>query len=276
MAAYGNLSGDLASPNFLNQVAGYLGGEAAPGIAQQGLTEATALAQGDVTGAQVGLGAANLANQTGYSFADALLNEQGIGLQSQGLAQQAGTAAEQQAIEQQQYGGQQAQLGLQEKGTALQQANLAYQLPINTEAQVGGAAASGALNTQGDKQKQASVQQQYQYNQGELGLTAQNQYIQGQLNQLGQRSEQAGYQGQEANLANQQQQLSLAAQQQGISAQQAQSQLAYGLGQLGIQADPTSVMAQAAGAQSGQASGYGAILAQAGATTGLGPGFLAP
>ncbi len=275
MTLESGIASDLSDPSFLSQVGGYLGGEAAPGIAQQGLTAANALATAGTTGAGIGIGAANLASTAGYDMAGALLNEQGIGLQSQGLAQQMGTAAQQQAIETQQYGGQQGLIQEQEKGTALAQANLAYQLPIATEAQIGGAAATGALNTQGDKQKQAGIQQQYQYNQGVQGVQAQSEFIQSQLGQLGQQSEQVGYQGQQAQMANQQQQLAIAAKQAGIPVQQAESQLQYGLGQLGISGADSlnTAMGQAAQAQSGEASGYGAVLAQAGATTGLGPNF---
>jgi hypothetical protein len=265
---------DLQSPSFLSQLAGYLGGQAAPGIAQQGLTGAQAEAQAGVMPAALQEGIAQQTQTAGYSLANALLGEQSAQLGQQGLASQIGTAAQQQAIEQQQYPLQQQQIGLQEQGTALQGLNLAYQQPIAQEKQYGGAAATGALNTQGEKQGMASLAQQYGYQGSQLNLQAQNQYIQSQLAGLGQQAEQVGYGGQQEQYANQYQQLGLAAKQAGIPVQQAISQLQYGIGQQGIQADPTSLMAQAANAQSQQAGGYSAVLSQAGATTGLGANFL--
>ncbi len=340
---------DLSSPSFLSQLAGYLGGEAAPGIAQQGLTGAQAQAQAGVMPAALQEGIAQQTQTAGYSLANALLGEQSAQLGQQGLASQIGTAAQQQAIEQQQYplqqeqiglqqqalGStvgtaqqqqaieqqqyplQQQQIGLQEQGTALQLGNLAYQQPIAQEKQYGGAAATGALNSQGNKQGMASLAQQYGYQGSQLNIQGQNEYIQSQLAQLGQQSELAGYggqqaqygyqgqqlgvqqqlaglgqqseevgyAGQQAQYANQYQQLALAAQQAGIPVQQAISQLQYGIGQQGIQADPTSLMAQAANAQSNQAGGYstvvsqgsaaGAAMSNAAARMGLGANFAA-
>jgi hypothetical protein len=260
----------LGSPQYLNQIAGLLGGEAAPGIAAYGLQGAQAEAQAGVAPAALGVGIAEQTQGAGYDLANALLNYQGTQLQEQGLAGQIGTAAQQQAIEQQQYGGQLAQLGVTQQGTALQQANLAYQTPQQYQKQAGAAAAAGALNTQGNKQAVGNIQQQAAYQGSQLGLQAQSEFIQQQLAGLGQQSEQVGYGGQQQQMANQQQQLQLAAKQAGIPVQQAYSQLQYGIGQLGIQADPTQLIGQAATGQAGEAAGYGAVGAQLGATTGMG------
>lgn len=253
----------FANPNFLNQIAGYLGGAAAPGIAQAGLQSAEALQQAGLSGAGLGVGEANLASDTGYGIANALLTEQGLGLQSQGLGQQAQTQAEQQAIEQGQY-------GLSQQGIEQQLAELKAQYPGELQNQLGGAAASGASNSIGNR---VATGQLEAFN-GPGGFQEQSLYRQQQLAALGQQSEKVGFQGQQAQNQNAMQQLQLAAKQAGIPVQQAVSQLGYGLQQLGIQADPTQLIGQAATAQGTAAGDYAAVLSQAGATTGLGANFL--
>ena len=253
----------FANPNFLNQIAGYLGGAAAPGIAGAGLQSAEALAQAGTAGAGLGVGEANLEANTGYDIANALLSEQGIGLQGQALGQQAGIQAGQQGIEQGQY-------GLSQQGIAQQLSQLETQFPLEQQGQEGQAAASGASNSVGNRQ---ALAQNAAFN-GPGGFQEQSLYRQSQLAALGQQSEQLGYQGQQQQNTNAQQQLALAAKQAGIPVQQATSQLGYGLQQLGINADPTALIGQAATAQGTAAGDYGAVLSQAGATTGLGANFL--
>ena len=261
---------EMVNPQFLNSVAGYLGAEAAPTQAGYEQQYAAAQAQAGVAPAGLQESIANQQQNTGYALANALLGYQGTQLQEQGLAGQIGTAAQQQAIEQQQYGGQLAQLGVTQQGTALQQANLAYQTPQQYQKQAGAAAAAGALNTQGNKQAVGNIQQQAAYQGSQLGLQSQSEYIQQQLAQLGQQSEQVGYGGTQQQMANQYQQIELAAKQAGIPVQQAISQMQYGIGQAGIQADPTQFINQAATAQGGEATTQGAVMANAAAVTGMG------
>lgn len=253
----------FANPDFLNQIAGYLGGAAAPGIAGAGLQSAEALQQAGLAGPGLAVGEQNLATNTGYDISNALLNEQGIGLQSQGLGQQSATQAQQQQIETGQY-------GLNQQGIQQQLKELEYQFPLQQQQQEGQAAASGASNSVGNRE---TLAQNQAFN-GAGGFNEQSLYRQQQLAALGQQSEVAGFQGTEAQNANSQQQLQLAAKQAGIPVQQAVSQLGYGLQQLGINADPTQLIGQAANAQGTAAGDYGAVLSQAGATTGLGSNFL--
>jgi hypothetical protein len=130
-------------------------------------------------------------------------------------------------------------------------------------------AASGTTETAGGREALANLAQQS----GPTGFSEQSLYLQQQLAQLGQGAEQAGYGGTQAQLANQQQQLTLAAQQNGVSVQQLQSQLQYGLAQLGItgESQQNSLITQALSGQSGQASDVGAALSQAALIGGLSP-----
>jgi hypothetical protein len=196
----------------------------------------------------------------GYDIAGALLNQQGIGLQSQQLGATAQTQAEQQAIEQGQY-------GLQQQGLASQMAQLAYQFPLQQQQQEGAAAASGASNSVGNRQTLAENQA---FN-GAGGFNEQSLFRQQQLAGLGQASEVAGYQGQQAQNQLGQQQLQLAAKQANIPVEQLEAQMGYGLQQLGVQQDITSLLGQIGTAQSGQAGALASVVGQAAATTGAGP-----
>jgi hypothetical protein len=243
-------------------IGGYAAGAAAPGIAQAGLQSAQALQQAGLVAPAMALGAANLESQTGYSIANALLSEQGIGLESQGLATQAGTAAQQQQLEQQQF-------GVQQTAVPEQLAEAQQQYGTAMQAQQGAAGAAGATNTVGNKTAQSNLTAQYGWNTADI-------YRSSILSQLGQQSEQVGYGGQQAQLANQQQQLQLAAQGAGIPVQQAESQLQYGLGQLGITGEGalSQAIGQASTAQGQGAGDYAALLSLVGATTGMGPSAL--
>ena len=268
---YGSAVNNLTnSGSPLSELAGWLAGGQAPGVAQGELTAAQAQQGLGTVGPGLQEGIANANQGTGYDLANALLGYQGTQLEQQGLASQIGTAAQQQQIEQGQYGLQQQQLGLKEQGTALEQANLAYQTPLQYQKQGSAAALSGATNSQGNKQAMGGIQQQAAYQGSQLNLQAQGEYLQGQLAALGQQSEQVGYGGQQQQFANQQQQLALAAKQAGIPVQQAISSLQYGIGQLGINAQPGQLAGQAAGGQSQAAMTSQAVLSQLGAITGMG------
>lgn len=262
LSPYANATAsNIANPNWQNQIAGYLQGQAGQGIAGAGLQGALASQQLGMVGPQTQLSAAEAQNQSGYSLADALLGYQGTQLQSQGLAQQASTAAAQQGIEEGQYGVSQTQYPEQLQQAALANANA---VRGNQDA----AAVGGTLNTTGYQREKGTQAAQYGWQQADI-------FRQQQLAALGQQSEQAGFAGQESGIANQQQQLALAAKGQGLSAQQAQDQLGFGLQQLGIsaQGDVLGYMQQAAQAQGSEAQQYAAALSQAGMIGGLGPNF---
>jgi hypothetical protein len=257
----GATAANIANPNWQNQIAGYLQGQAGQGIAGAGLQGALASQQLGMVGPQTQLSTAEAQNQGGYSLANALLGYQGTQLQSQGLAQQASTAAGQQGIEESQFGVQQTQYPEQLQQAALANANA-------TRGITDQGAISGTLNTTGQARQQATQAASYGWQQADI-------FRNQQLSQLGQQSEQLGFAGQESGIANQQQQLALAAKGQGLSAQQAQDQLAFGLQQLGIsaQGDVLGFMQQGAQAQGSEAQQYAAALSQAGMIGGLGPNF---
>jgi hypothetical protein len=262
LSPYANATAqNISSPNWQNQIAGYLQGQAGQGIAGAGLQGALASAQLGMVGPQTQLATAEAQNQGGYSLANALLGYQGTQLQSQGLAQQASTAAGQQGIEESQFGVQQSAVPEQLQQAALANANA-------TRGITDSGAISGTLNTTGQKRAQETQAAQYGWQQADI-------FRNQQLAQLGQQSEQLGFAGQESGIANQQQQLALAAKGQGLSAQQAQDQLAFGLQQLGIsaQGDVLGFMQQGAQAQGAEAQQYAAALSQAGMIGGLGPNF---
>jgi hypothetical protein len=252
-------AGLLTSPTWQQNIAGYLYGSYAGQIGQYGL-------QGALAQESLGLAPETLAAQeqnavsgAGFDFAGALLGYQGLGLQSQGLAQQGATAAGQQGLEQagyaitsQKYGQEQQQAALEEqqRQTGLQS----------------GAAGAGTLHTQGAEQAQTTAAQEYRWQQATI-------YRQQQLAELGQQSEQLGYETKAGQLALGQQQLALTAQKQGLSTQQAQQQLAFGLSQLGVKATPASLLSSIATAEEGGGTAVRGLVSQAGLIGGLGASF---
>lgn len=152
-----------------------------------------------------------------------------------------------------------AQLGLQQLGTeqsyklqqqGFQQTAQEQQLSAvrQLQGQVGSSAASGARSTSASKQAQADIGQRYAWEQSTLGR---------------QEQQAAGdYARAQANYG-------LMAQANGLSIQEVQDRLAYGLQQLGIQGDPSSIVAQAGQAMSTGAGDIGSVLSQAGLQGGL-------
>jgi hypothetical protein len=250
----------LSSPNWQNEISGYLAGQAAPTAAQGALTGAVASGSLGLVGPQEGVSAAELQNNTGYDLANALLGQQGIGLESQGLASQASTAAKQQGLEEAGYGVQSTEYPEQQAEAALANQN---QVIANRDA----SAIGGVVDTTSTKRTAATQQQQYQWQSADI-------YRNQQLAALGQQSEEAGYGGQEEQFANQRQQLELAAQGEGLTAQQAQDQLGFGLQQLGVNASPEQYLSQIANAQGSEASTLAGVGSQAALIGGLGPNFL--
>jgi hypothetical protein len=252
-------SGLLTSPNWQNQVAGYLGGQYGQQAAQYGLSGALASQQMAMSPAQLGVQEQELISNAGYGFAGDILAMQGLGLQGQSLASQMGTAAAQQGIEQAQYGVQQGQYPEQLQRAALENANAVQQMQSQ-------GAIGGTLGTQGYAQAQHTQAAEYGWQQADI-------FRNQQLAQLAQQSEQVGYGGQQAQYANQQQQLALAARQQGLNVQQAGAQLGFGLQQLGYQAQPEQFLSQLMAAQGGEAQNLAAFGSQASLVGGLGPAF---
>lgn len=320
---YNQVLKSLSSKDNASAISGYIYGQAAPGIAAGQLTEAQALEQAGLTPGAIQEGAANIETNTGYEFANALGQEQTIGLQASSLGTSIGTAAKQQTTEAQQYQNQLASLGLTQQATASQQGylgteesqsaqgyqlqqaqvaneqqQLAYQTPLQIQAQQGQAAAAGASNTVGNKNAQglitenAATQQQayalqgqqntvaqqqaqagFQQQGAQLGFTQQQNALAQQAAGLTQQGELQGYQGQQEQYANSLAQLKLGAKQAGIPAQQAYSQMEYGLSQLGISNDPTSFLGQAANAQGTVAQDFAAAQSAAAVAGGLSPQF---
>ena len=253
-------SGLLASPNWQNQIAGYLTGEYAPAIAQSGLGAALGSAQMGLTGPQLGVASAELENTTGYDLANALLGYEGTGLQSKALASQGATAAAQQGISTAEYGVSSTQFPEQEA-----QAKQAFETAQQGQQDQG--AASGTLNTGGQRTAEENLRSNYGWQQADI-------YRQQQLAALGQQSSQVGFGGTEEQIANAQQQLKLAAQGQGLSAQQASDQLRFGLQSLGVSAEPEQYLSAIANAQGGGAQQLAALGTQASLIGGLGANFL--
>ena len=248
----------LASGNWGTSAVGSLLGQAAPQLAQYGTQGALASYQMGQVVPETGLQSQEMQSQGQYSAANALLNYQGLGLQSQALGSSAETAAAQQGIEQSQYGIQQGQYPEQLQQAALQNANAQRGLTDQ-------GAISGTLNTTGQKRAQETQAAQYNWQQADI-------YRQQQLSQLAQQSQQVGYGGQQEQIANQMQQLGIAGQQQGLSAQQAQNQMNFGLQQLGYQGQDAVMQyaAQVAAAQAGEAQTLAGVGSAAGMISGLG------
>jgi len=253
-------AGLLASPNWQNQIAGYLTGEYAPQMAQSGLGAALGSAQLGLTGPQLGVASAELGNTAGYDFANALLGYEGTGLQSQALASQGATAAAQEGITTGEYGVSATQYPEQ-----LAEARQAFQTQQQGLQDQG--AASGTLNTGGQKTAEANLASNYGWQQADI-------YRQQQLAALGQQSSQVGFGGTEEQIANAQKQLALTAQGQGLSAQQAADQLRFGLQSLGVGAEPEQFLSTIANAQGAGAQQLAALGSQASLIGGLGTNFL--
>lgn len=219
---------------------------------------------------------------SGLENTEQLANTQGtLGLEQSLLGSQEQTAA---GIQ-----------GLTQNQLATQQGQLNYQLPLAQQAQAGQAAAAGATNTVGNTNARNTLNEQYQVNTAGIA----NQSQQSALNYQGQQAgfqEQAGeygiqgtaaqqqygntaaglqlsQQGASEQYQNQYAQLQQTAASLGISQEQLQQQLQSGIQQNGITAASTAdqLLQQASTAEAGQTQGYGAVLSQIGAATGLGP-----
>lgn len=208
-----------------------------------------------VTGAIAAQNAPALAQQgLQYAGIEQQLGDLGPSLQLQGdyATQMAGYQlgglginTQQTALQQQ---GAEQRYGLQQQGFAQQQAQQALQFQNQMQGIVGGEAASGALNTEGSKQQQSTAQQENVFAGQSLG-----------------RQEQLSA----GDYARAQQNYGLIGQANGLGQQEVYTRLQSGLQQLGESADPTSLVAQAGGLLSGESTGVGGTLSQAGLLGGL-------
>ena len=257
----GIASSALASSNPQYETYGALLSQALPQISAYQTQAAGAELQGAVAGQLTGVQEQEAQSQGTYSAANALLSQQGLGLQGQALGSQAQTAAAQQGIEQSQYGINQTQYPEQLQEAALQNANA-------VRGAQDAAAVGGTLNTTGYQRQQGTQAAQYAWQQADI-------YRQQQLSQLAQQGQQVGYGGQQEQIANQMQQLAIQGKQQGLTAQQAQDQMNFGLQQLGYQGQDAALQyaQQVATAQGGAAATVAGVGAQAGLIGGMGPGM---
>lgn len=231
----------------------------------------------------------SLASQQGYLGTESQQSAQGNVLAQAQIANQQQELAYQTPLALQAQSGQAAASGASNTvgnknalGTIQEQANTqGTQLGLESQqANLAQAQAQAGFTQQGTQlglQQQENTLSQQEADAGfteqgqQLGIQAQQNSLATQLAGLGQQSEVAGYHGQQAQYANAQQQLALGAQQAGIPAQQATSQLQYGLGQLGLQYDPTSFLTQAATSEGSTANAYSAALSAASVAGGLSP-----
>jgi hypothetical protein len=178
-----------------------------------------------------------------YSEANAFLGQEQLGLQSQGLGAQEGLLNTQYGIQQATLGGQEqlaaTQYGLSQQDIAAQRQAQTVNYGNTVQNTQGGLAASGALNTGGSKQTQAT--NSFQNQQAQAAITRQQQGEQAQygfqqqqfgLEALGQAAQQQYSLG---DIARGQQGLALSSQANGLSLDQTLNQINYGLGQAGLQ-----------------------------------------
>lgn len=158
----------------------------------------------------------------------------GIGISNQQLALQEQGAAQQEGV---------TQAGFKQQA---QQNLLGYERGLQN--QIGSSAASGALNTVGSTQAQHDIGQQYAWQ--KQSLNEQEKLSAGD------------YARSQANFR-------LIGKSNGLSEQEVYSRLQYGLSQLGVEYDPTSLMAQAGSALSSEGGDIGSVLSQAGLLGGL-------
>jgi len=195
--------------------------------------------------AQMQLQGAELQQTTGLQQEQIQNQLAGNTLEQQNVAQQLGIAGE--------------QYGLEKQLAGIQQGQLTYNFGVQQKNLQDQGAIGGTLNTQGYGRQQGQLAEQYQVSSAELA------------NQLA--GQGVSYQGQQLSAANQTAQLKNTAAGLGISTQQLQAQLASGMTQIGIQGQQSQdqFMQQASQAAAGEAQGYGAVLSNIGALTGLGP-----
>jgi hypothetical protein len=154
---------------------------------------------------------------SGFKGSELQIAGQKIGLQQTGLQEQMAASAAQQGIEQKQY-------GLQQTQYPEQYAEAALNYMTSQRGLQGQLAANGVLNSGGSTIQQTNLAQNFAWQNQDIALA------QG-LSQLGQQSEQIGYNAQQQQQQLAQQNLTYAAQANGLSEQELNEQLNYQLAQ---------------------------------------------
>jgi hypothetical protein len=252
-----SLSGQPQPPSPTNQTIGALGAQVAP---QTGLGQL----QYNIGQYQLGQVNPQLQNSltynnvmAGYQQGQLGITAQQQGIQRTGLGQQGALAGQQQGIEQQQYGLQQQQFPEQQAEAALNYQNAMKNLQDSQ-------AASGTATTQGAQRAIGTENQMYSFQQQDIAR-AQAQ------SQLGQQSEQAGFQYSQEQLQNASQNLDLIGKANGMSQQQVLTMLNYGNQQQaqGAQQDVLSLLSGEATTGVANVSNLGAQLSQIGFSGGV-------
>jgi hypothetical protein len=272
----------FTSPETVSpSVTGAIQAQNAPALGGQGVQMAALQSQMGKLGPDLQQAGDYATAMAGYQLGGQDINAQQVGLQQQGTEasyanQQQQYGLQQQGL-QQNYGLEQQQNALSQQGIYGQQQQQALSFQNQMQSIIGGSAGSGALNTEGSKQQQSTAQQQNT-------LAAQNLQRQGQslgLQEQGQagtfgRSEQqlAGQEQLSAgNYARAQQNYGLIGQANGLAQQEVKTRLESGLQQLGESSGATadSLVSQMGGVLSGESTGVGSTLSQAGLLGGLNP-----
>ena len=272
----------FTSPETVSpSVTGAIQAQNAPALANQGLQESLLQKQMGQLGPDLQQAGDYATAMAGYQLGGQDINAQQVGLQQQGTEQNYGISQQQRNLQQQgteqNYGISQQQFGLEQQGLQQQQAQQALSFQNQMQGIIGGEAASGALNTQGSKQQQSTAQQQNVFanqtigrEQQSLGLNEQS--AAGQFS----RTEQGyGLQNQlsAGDYARAQQNYGLIGQANGLAQQEVKTRLQSGLQQLGESSGATadSLASQMGGVLSGESTGVGSTLSQAGLLGGLNP-----
>ena len=236
----------FTSPETVSpSVTGAIQAQNAPALANQGLQ--ASLLQKQMGQIQPDLQQAGdyATAMAGYQLGGQDINAKQVGLQQQG------TEAS--------YGNQQQQYGLQQQGIQQQQQEQALSFQNQMQGIIGGSAASGALNTEGSKQAQSTAQQQNVFAGQTIGREQTSLGLQEKLS--------AG------DFARAQQNYGLIGQANGLAQQEVKTRLESGLQQLGESsgASADSLVSQMGGVLSGESTGVGGTLSQAGLLGGLNP-----
>jgi hypothetical protein len=256
-AYMGSLSGAAQPPTpyqqLLSAEGNQIGGTTALGQFQYGLD------QQQLQLANTGLQNATTYNATmaGYQRGQLGIQSQQQGIQRTGLGQQGALAQTQQGIEQQQYGLQQQQFPEQRAEAALNYQNAMKNLQDSQ-------AASGTSTTQGAQRAVGTENTMYGFQQADINRAQQQ-------SQLGQQSEQAGFQYSQEQLQNASANLDLMAKANGMSQDQVKTMLNYGAQQQGQQTaqDVIGLLSQMAQTGVSNAANVQAQLSAAGFSSGI-------
>lgn len=272
----------FTSPETVSpSVTGAIGAQNAPALANQGLQASLLQKQLGQLGPDLQQQGDYATAMAGYQLGGQDINRQQVGLQQQGTEQNYNISQQQRGLQQQgteqNYGIEQQQFGLQQQGIYGQQQQQALNFQNQMQGIIGGNAASGALNTQGSKQQQSTAQQQNTFAAQNLNREGQQLGLneQAAAGQFSRTEQGYGLQNQlsAGDYARAQQNYGLIGQANGLAQQEVQTRLQSGLQQLGESSGQTadSLVAQMGGVLSGESTGVGSTLSQAGLLGGLNP-----